>query len=41
MSQEIVSDEWDLDSLMKVIEKEIEARERAAVDSSVNTKRPK
>ena len=40
VSREIVSDEWDLDSLMKVIEKEIEARERAAVDSSVNTKRP-
>ena len=40
VSREIVRDEWDLDSLMKVIEKEIEARERAAVDSSVNTRKP-
>ena len=40
VSREIVRDEWDLDTLMKVIEKEIEAKERAAVDSSVNTKRP-
>ena len=34
VSQEIFRDECDLDSLMKVIEIEIEARERAAVDSS-------
>ena len=40
VSRENVRDEWDLDSLMKVIEKEIEARERAAVDSSVNTRKP-
>ena len=40
VSREIVRDEWDLDSLMKVVKKEIEARERAVVDSSVNTRKP-
>ena len=31
VSREITNDEWDLDSIMKTVEKEIDARERASV----------
>ena len=37
VSREVSQDEWDFEAIVKVIEKEVEARERA-VDSSVNKK---
>ena len=33
VSREIVDDQWELDAIMKVVEREINARERAAASS--------
>ena len=40
VSRETVEDNWDLDSLLKVLEKEIEARERAAMNTSAQPRKP-
>ena len=40
VSRETVEDNWDLDSLLKVLEKEIEARERAATNTSAQPRKP-
>ena len=37
VSREVSQDEWDFEAILKVIEKEVEARERA-VESSVTKK---
>ena len=40
VSRETVEDNWDLDSLLKILEKEIEARERAATNTSAQPRKP-
>ena len=40
VSRETVEDNWDLDSLLKVLEKEIEARERASTNTSAQPRKP-
>ncbi|KAL5475335.1 hypothetical protein EMCRGX_G025132 [Ephydatia muelleri] len=40
VSRETVEDNWDLDSLLKVLEKEIEARERASTNASAQPRKP-
>ena len=40
VSRETVEDNWDLDSLLKVLEKEIEARERASTNTSSQPRKP-
>ena len=40
VSCETVEDNWDLDSLLKVLEKEIEARERASTNTSAQPRKP-
>ena len=40
VSRETVEDNWDLDSLLKVLEKEIEARERASINTSAQPRKP-
>ena len=39
VSREIVDDQWELDAIMKVVEREIDARERAAASSRPSVKR--
>ena len=39
VSREIVDDQWELDAIMKVVEREIDARERAAASSCPSVKR--
>ena len=40
VSRETIKDNWDLDSMMKVIERELEARERAMVESAGGYRKP-
>ena len=39
VSREIVDDQWELDAIMKVVEREIDAREKAAASSCPSVKR--
>ena len=39
VSREIVDDQWELDAVMKIVEREINARERAAASSCPSVKR--
>ena len=40
ISRELGSDDWELDRLMKLLEKEVQARERADASSMMSQKKP-